>query len=384
MEKGKKKINSLIISLLILVIALTTFNITLAWFTDSDNSSDTIKFGTINVKLETTNLVVTESVSGTTSEFMPGDEFKISYSLKNLGEAVYYLVKVNLFSTGEVPSLEAIEGVYFFDLQNGITKLDTETDTITAGTIAKNSTVSFEHVVGGDVTKDFENDLMGREVAVNVTVLAIQQANLEMEDARSKLDELLNPADASTITVNNIEYTYSITNGGYGVTAGTFNVAGGGANATGDVVIPYSINGVPVTYLGDNSFFNNINITSVIIPCSVKDLNSAFYGCENLTSVNIPGSVKEVEVYAFRDVSGLTNVILNEGIETISSICFNGNPNLTTIVIPKSMKVIAGANFGSVSHVYYRGSEEEWDKITITSPGVFAEGYTVTYNYVEE
>ena len=54
-----------------------------------------------------------------------------------------------------------------------------------------------------------------------------------------------------------------------------------------DVVIPDTIDGRPVTIIGENAFKENIQIKSVSIPDSVKTIeSSAFYHCDNLSSVN--------------------------------------------------------------------------------------------------
>lgn len=54
-----------------------------------------------------------------------------------------------------------------------------------------------------------------------------------------------------------------------------------------DVVIPDTIDGRPVTIIGENSFKENLQIKSVTIPDTVKTIeSSAFYHCDNLSSVN--------------------------------------------------------------------------------------------------
>ena len=62
------------------------------------------------------------------------------------------------------------------------------------------------------------------------------------------------------------------------------------ANPVGELVIPYKtiIDGVEyiVTTIGSNAFSNNTNLTSVIIPNTVKTIhNTAFNGCTNLTNI---------------------------------------------------------------------------------------------------
>ncbi|MDA7678322.1 leucine-rich repeat domain-containing protein, partial [Akkermansiaceae bacterium] len=56
--------------------------------------------------------------------------------------------------------------------------------------------------------------------------------------------------------------------------------------ATGELVIPNTIGGNPVTSIGNDSFRGCTNLTSITIPDSVTSIEAfAFYGCSNLTSI---------------------------------------------------------------------------------------------------
>src|SRR5438128_1544889 len=56
----------------------------------------------------------------------------------------------------------------------------------------------------------------------------------------------------------------------------------------GDVVIPAVTNGLPVTDIRTNAFFNCTNITSLTIPGSIADIAyKAFTQCTGLTNVTI-------------------------------------------------------------------------------------------------
>ncbi len=75
----------------------------------------------------------------------------------------------------------------------------------------------------------------------------------------------------------------------------------------GVVTIPTAINGLPVTAIAPNAFYDTLSLTEVNIPNSVTSIGSAaFESCLNLVTVTIPGSVTNIGNYAFGDCSSLT------------------------------------------------------------------------------
>ena len=79
------------------------------------------------------------------------------------------------------------------------------------------------------------------------------------------------------------DLTYTTTNGK--VTITDCNEA-----ATGELVIPDTIEGNPVTSIGDFAFFGCTSLTGITIGNGVTSIGSgAFYGCSSLTSVSFQG-----------------------------------------------------------------------------------------------
>ena len=128
-------------------------------------------------------------------------------------------------------------------------------------------------------------------------------------------------------------------------------------------------------------------VTSVVIPDSVTSIgNGAFSGC-NLTSVTIPNSVTSIDSYAFEDCIRLTSVTIPDSVTSISSYAFSGCISLTSVTIPDSVTSIGGAAFNhcsSLTTVNYKGSEEQWNVISISNGNDSLTSATINYNYTGE
>ena len=121
----------------------------------------------------------------------------------------------------------------------------------------------------------------------------------------------------------------------------------------GDVVIPETLDNLPVRVIEGTAFHDRTDVTSVVIPDSVTCIESrAFNGCTNLTAVTIPDSVQEIGVDAFCDTPWLDSfseefVVVGDGI----LIDYNGTK--TDVVIPDTVKYISSGFYGNdnITHV---------------------------------
>jgi hypothetical protein len=139
------------------------------------------------------------------------------------------------------------------------------------------------------------------------------------------------------LTVQAEDYTYKTNNGAITITSYT---GSGGA-----VTITNNINGLPVTSIGTNAFYNCTNLTSVIIPNGVTNIGGyAFYNCTGLTNASIPDSVTSIRTYAFNYCKKLLSITIPDGVISIGSYAFYATA-LTNIIIPISVAQIGERAF---------------------------------------
>ncbi|MGN1317157.1 MAG: leucine-rich repeat protein [Acutalibacteraceae bacterium] len=118
------------------------------------------------------------------------------------------------------------------------------------------------------------------------------------------------------------------------------------ALASGELSIPSTYNGMPVTAIGYQSFRGCTALTSVTIPSSVTSIGDyAFYGCSGLSSVTIPSSVTSIGHCAFYSCGVLTSVEIPSGVTSIGSYAFYNCKGLTSVTIPNSVTSIGSYAF---------------------------------------
>lgn len=107
------------------------------------------------------------------------------------------------------------------------------------------------------------------------------------------------------------------------------------------VVIPDTIDGLPVTVISSYTFGTNSNVKAVKISDSVTTIEELAFGTnENLEIVVLGSSVETIGTGAFIQCSSLKEIRLNEGLKTIHDQAFVGCDQITELYIPDSVETI--------------------------------------------
>ena len=235
------------------------------------------------------------------------------------------------------------------------------------------------------------------------------------------------------------EVTYPVEGGNLYFRKSTGEIYGCDASVT-NAVIPAEIHGVAVTSIGDSAFGHCTGLTSITIPDSVTSIGNgafssctglssiivsvgnevydsrnncdaiietatntliagcknttipdsvtsigaeAFGNCNRLASITIPDSVTSIGTRAFGNCTGLTSITIPDSVTSIGDSAFAYCTGLTSITIPDSVTSIGDCAFydcTGLTSVYYTGSKEQWDQISISSYNSALTGATIYYN----
>ncbi len=120
----------------------------------------------------------------------------------------------------------------------------------------------------------------------------------------------------------------------YTIADGEVTITDCDAAYAGEMVIPATIEGLPVTRIGMAAFRQCDGLTSVTIPNSVTMIFPlAFYGCDGITNITIPSSVTLISNLAVAFCTALTSITIPDSVTTIGTRAFQGCTALPSISV---------------------------------------------------
>lgn len=316
---------------------------------------------------ESKEIVLPESYNGNSYSIYPKafqstnlEKITVTSNVKRVGKGAFAMSK-NLH--------EVIfeEGVYEIGenafMESGIRKIELPNSVTTLGIRAFNNCVSLGYAVLGDgieVINDYT--FFGCANIVSVTLPKNLKSigngafgNNETYYQCTRLQEIVNH---SSLTLKaggsdngyiayNAKYIYNDVNAksnaviyddyAFLVINGVYYLAAYLGTDT-EITLPTSANGNSYE-IGYKAFFYRNLIKSITIPSGVTAIGEySFRNCVNLTTVSISGTVKSIGNYAFSYCGKLTSVTIAEGLKSLGKYAFINCSALANITLPKSLQ----------------------------------------------
>lgn len=191
----------------------------------------------------------------------------------------------------------------------------------------------------------------------------------------------------SASALNDGPYVYEIDNGEVTITGCDRE------QIQGDIVIPQTLGGIPVTGIGEKAFYYCNGITSVLIDDNIKSIgksafafcgaisevilpntveeipDEAFYMCFNLSKVNLSKTnIKRIGAKAFGYCEFIQTITLPDTLETVGEEAFNWCSSIQKVIIGKGINEISASAFSKcyeLRDIYYMGTQEEFSAVSI-------------------
>lgn len=152
----------------------------------------------------------------------------------------------------------------------------------------------------------------------------------------------------------------------------SYSVTACNTSASGELVIPSTHEGKPVTAIGDKAFYECYGLSYISIPDTVTSIGTEAFAFCDLPELTIPSSVVSIGSSAFY---GNNNLIYN----TFGNAKYLGNsenPYLALVqaenteitecrILPETKIILGNAFYGctNLSAITYCGTQEQWDAI---------------------
>ena len=130
----------------------------------------------------------------------------------------------------------------------------------------------------------------------------------------------------NALAATNGIYTYSVSNGEATITKCS-------TSANGDITIPATLGGYPVTTIGRSAFNNCYSLVNITISDGVTSIGDYAFSRCNIESITIPDSVTSIGKSAFSDCTKLISIEISDSITNIGDSAFANCESLVSITV---------------------------------------------------
>ena len=194
--------------------------------------------------------------------------------------------------------------------------------------------------------------------AVHAETAQIQAAETaQVQTAETAQIQAAEPAadDGETVITGsagtNITYTLDRTSGVLEL-SGTGPMTNCGYSTSDQLFYAYRdeittvIIGAGITSVGDYAFNKLNNLKDVLIPVTVTEIGyGAFYQCTSLTSVHIPDGVVSIKSYAFESCSALDSFIMPDTVTSVGYDVFKNCSALTEVYLSEQLTALPSSGW---------------------------------------
>lgn len=200
-------------------------------------------------------------------------------------------------------------------------------------TINQNTTeVNISDIRNGDFTNNYNLYLNDEYTAkIDEKTFFVRDYIIPTESARIKVTVVANANKfKSSFFSEPVTWVFVMASSGtlglsYALKGSYYICQGIGTATATDIEIGSEIDGVPVTEIAINAFKDNTNITSVIIPDSVKTYGRyVFQGCSNLQSIQLSYNATDIPYGFLENCNSITEISIPDNIKYIASDAFKG------------------------------------------------------------
>lgn len=169
-------------------------------------------------------------------------------------------------------------------------------------------------------------------------------ADVDYVDSFANKLEMYGTADIEISPVSDFEVYWSVEN----ETKAIFGYTG----SDDIVVVPYEVDGYPVTICG----LNNLTAKKIIVPNCITDLVSFATSSVNITEITLPKNLKALGTNCFSFMPNVSSLDFPDGLTTIGDFVGFSCDGLTAVKIPSSVTSIG-------QYCFYTGIPEDGGEI---------------------